>query len=131
MRNKILLMQFLSQYHYGYNPEYENLSEEEKAYMDYVEECLSDENLEFSDACTKLMLFILELTSKMDTEEELTNEEVIFRKEKILFGFSEEDKNRLESFMYACIETMGIYSEERVMERKLKKKGNDNYGKDK
>ncbi len=131
MRNKILLMQFLSQYHYGYNPEYENLSEEEKAYMDYVEEWLSDENLEFSDACTKLMLFILELTSKMDTEEELTNEEVIFRKEKILFGFSEEDKNRLESFMYACIETMGIYSEERVMERKLKKKGNDNYGKDK
>ena len=116
--NKLLIMSLLSQWHYGYNPEYENLSEEEKAYMDYVDECLNETDERFSAACTKAMLFILETSSKMGTEEELTNDEALLQKEIILNGFSQEDKDRIESFMYACIQTMGIYSEERVRERK-------------
>ena len=116
--NKLLIMSLLSQWYYGYNPEYENLSEEEKAYMDYVDECLNETDERFSAACTKAMLFILEASSKMGTEEELTNDEALLQKEIILNGFSQEDKDRIESFMYACIQTMGIYSEERVQERK-------------
>ena len=116
--NKLLIMSLLSQWYYGYNPEYENLSEEEKAYMDYVDECLNETDERFSAACTKAMLFILETSSKMGTEEELTNDEALLQKEIILNGFSQEDKDRIESFMYACIQTMGIYSEERVQERK-------------
>ena len=116
--NKLLIMSLLSQCHYGYNPEYENLSEEEKAYMDYVDECLNETDERFSTACTKAMLFILEASSKMGTEEELTSDEALLQKEIILNGFSQEDKDRIESFMYACIQTMGIYSEERVQERK-------------
>ena len=116
--NKLLIMSLLSQWYYGYNPEYENLSEEEKAYMDYVDECLNETAERFSAACTKAMLFILETSSKMGTEEELTNDEALLQKEIILNGFSQEDKDRIESFMYACIQTMGIYSEERVQERK-------------
>lgn len=111
-------MSLLSQCHYGYNPEYENLSEEEKAYMDYIDECLNETDERFSAACTKAMLFILETSSKMGTEEELTNNEALLQKDIILNGFSQEDKDRIESFMYACIQTMGIYSEERVQERK-------------
>lgn len=119
--NELFTMLLLSQSQYGYNPEYENLSDEEKAYMDYVDECLKNSDERFSDACTRIMLFILEASSKMNTEDELTQEEATNQKNKLLSGFSEEDKERLESFMYACIQTMGIYSEERVQERKQEK----------
>ena len=121
MYNELLLMSLLSHNHFGYNPEYENLSDEEKAYMDYCEKCLNERDEKFSNACTLIMLFILEVSSKMDTPEELTSEEINLRKQELLSSFSEEDKQRLESFMYATIQTMGIYSEESIKLRKTKK----------
>ena len=130
--NNLLMMQILSQCHYGYNPEYENLSEEEKTYMDYVNECLSERDEKFSEACTKAMLLILEVSSKIGTNEEPTNEEAALKKEMILSGFSQKEKDRLETFMYASIQTIGIYSEERIKERNsskektLSKKTSDN-----
>ncbi len=131
--NKLIMLFLLNNYYYGYNPEYENLNDEEKKYMDYVDECLNDIDEKFSNACTKAMLLILETSSKMDTEEELTNKEIIMQKEKLLSEFNQEDKDRIESFMYACIQTMGIYSEERIEERRqvknkalIKKHKNDN-----
>lgn len=132
--NKLLLMQIIGQCNYGYNPEYENLSEEEKSYMDYVDECLSEIDEKFKDACTKTMLLILEVYCKIGTDEEPTNEEVELKKDIILSGFNQKDKDKLETFMYACIQTIGIYSEERVKERKtskdktLSKKNNNNNG---
>ncbi len=125
MFNEVLLMQLLATHNYGYNPEYENLSDEEKAYMDYVDKCMMNDDEEFSDAVTRIMLFILEVSSKMDTPEELTEEQIAVQKQEILAPFSEEDKQKLESFMYAVIQTMGIYSEESVMERKLRNERND------
>ena len=119
--NKLLIIQLLSQCQYGYNPEYENLSKEEQTYMDYVDECLNEKDEKFSDACTKAMFLILEVFSKIGTVEEITNKEVALKKEKILFGFSQKDKDRLESFMYGCIQTIGIYSDERIKERKASK----------
>jgi len=124
--NKILLMQLISQSCYGYNPEYENLSEEEKKYMDYVDECLNEKDERFSDVCTKIMLFILEISCKIDTDKEITSDEFEMKKEMLLEGFSQKDKDRLELFMYACIQTIGIYSEERIKERKLTKEKNYN-----
>jgi ABC-type metal ion transport system substrate-binding protein len=59
----------------------------------------------------------------MGTQEELSQEEINLRKEEILSSFNEKDKQRLESFMYATIQTMGIYSEESVKLRKTKKEG--------
>lgn len=119
--NMLLMSPLLNKFHYGYNPEYENLSEEEKACMDYVDKCLNETDEKFSGACTKIMLFILEISSKMNTDEELTYEEIFLKKEKILNGFNEEDKDKIELFMYACIQTVGIYSEERIQERKQEK----------
>lgn len=110
----------------GYYPNgYEDLTEEEKSLLKYVDKCLYEEDEKISDACSHYMLLILELASKIDTDEELTTEEVNVRKEKILDGFNQDDKEKIEFFGYACINTMGIYSEERVQERKLRKKGND------
>ena len=116
----------------GYYPNgYEDLTEEEKSLLKYVDKCLYEENEKISDACSHYMLLILELASKIDTDEELTTEEVNIRKEKILDGFNQNDREKIEFFGYACINTMGIYSEERIQERKLRKKGNDNNDKNK
>ena len=116
--NELTMMPLLSNCLYGYIPEYESLSEEEKFNIDYVDKCLNDKDEKFSHACTKAMYLILEISSKMNTNEELTSEEITLQKEQILDGFSQEDKDRIESFMYARIQTTGIYSEERIQERR-------------
>ncbi len=112
-------------YGYGFNPEYYNLSDEEKYWMDYQDKCLTDPDNNFSEACFHIMMLILEASSKISTEEEMTVEDIQERKEEILNNFNKKDKERLNTFMYACIQNMGIYSEDRVKERKLRKKGND------
>lgn len=117
--NKLFMMHLFSYGCYGYNPEYENLSEEEKKLLDYIDECLSETDKKFSEACTRIMLLLLEVLSKMNTDEELTDEEIFLREEKILTGFRKEDKDRLELFLYACIQTMGIYNKERQDEKSL------------
>ena len=120
--DKLLMLNILlSQFNYEYNSEYENLSDEEKVYMDYVDMCLNDPNEKLCDACSKAMLLILKIISKIDIEEELSNEEIALEKEQLLSEFNQEDKERIESFMYACIQTVGIYSEERVQERRQEK----------
>lgn len=119
--NQKLMMKFLCKSNYGYNSEYENLSEEEKNYLDYVDECLFETDEKFSNACLKSMFLILEVFSKIGTDEEIADEDIIFKKEKIISKFSQEEKDRIESFMFACIQTMGIYSEERIQERKMNK----------
>ena len=106
---------------YEYNSEYKNLSDEEKKYIDYVDECLKETDEKFSDACTKAMLFILDASNRLGTDKELTNEEATLQKEEVLNGFNQEDKDRLELFMYACIQIIGIYSEERIQERREQK----------
>ncbi len=120
--DRFLALSFLlNQLDYGYNPEYENLSEEEKAYLDYVDECLKDNDPKFCNACTEAMLFLLDAASKLGTEEELTEEEALSQKKQLLAPFNQNDQERLEYFMYACVQTMGIYSEERIAERKQNK----------
>ena len=110
---------------YDNEPEYCNLTEEEKMYVDYSRDCLFNESEVIMDACGKMQLLLLEVCSKLNTEEEIPQDELIIRINEIYSGLSKEDKETVESFLYACIQTIGIYSEEAVKERKLKKKGND------
>ena len=120
--DKLLMLNILlSQFNYKYNSEYKNLSDEEKKYIDYVDECLKETDEKFSDACTKAMLFILDVYNRLGTDKELTNEEATLQKEEVLNEFNQEDKDRLELFMYACIQIIGIYSEERIQERREQK----------
>lgn len=121
MNNFLMVSLLLSQYNYEYNEEYVNLSEEEKDYLSFIDECLKDINEIFSNACTKAMLFILDALNRMDTSEELTKEEAKKQKEELLKDLNQEDQKRLELFMYACIQTIGIYSEERIEERNKEK----------
>ena len=120
--NKLLMLNILlSQFNYEYNSEYSNLSEEEKGYVNFVDECLKETDEKISDAYTRAMIFILDAASKLGTDEELTKEETTLQKEILLSGFSGKDKEKIETFMYACIQIMGIYSEERIAERKMAK----------
>ena len=114
-------MSIIGQHYFGYNSEYENLDDEERANLDYFEECLEAEDDKFQTACTNLMLMVLEILSKMGTPEEMTDEQVKADKETILHGFTESDKQKLESFLYSCIQCVGIYSDERIKERKQRK----------
>ncbi len=68
------------------------------------------------------MFLILEVFSKIDTDEELTDEDITLKKEKIIFQFNQEEKDKIESFIHAFIQTIGIYSEEKIQERKATKK---------
>ena len=130
MYNALLFMSLVGQNYFGYNSEYENLDEEEKANMDYFNECLQETDGKFQGACTNLMLLVLEILSKMDTEDEMSDVEVMAKKNEILHDFNESDKQRLDTFLYSCIQCVGIYSEERVEERKQRKEMKL-YGKDK
>ena len=110
---------------YDYDPEYENLSDEEKMYMDYTKKCLFNESEEVMDACTRMQLLLLEYRFKLDSEEEVNIEEFQSKKNEIYSELNKDDKEKVDSFLYACIQTMGIYSDEAKIERRLKKKGND------
>lgn len=114
--------------HYEHDENYYDLSEEEKSYMDFVDNCLYGENELISDKCTKIMILLLRYTA---SEEKMSDDDFVDQKNRILEGLSKDDIETLECFTYCCINTMGIYSEERVQERKLKKEGNDNNDKNK
>lgn len=122
MNNFLMISLLLNQSKYGYNSEYENLSEEEKKCIDYVDKCLNETDEIFNDACTKAMLFILDTANKFGTDEELTKEETTLQKKELLSGLNKEQQERLELFMYACVQTIGIYSEERIEERNKTKR---------
>ena len=38
-----------------------------------------------------------------------------------MFEFSQKEKDRIELFMFACIQTIGIYNEEKIQERRSNK----------
>ena len=117
--NKPLMFNLLvSQFDCEYNSEYKKLSEEEKKCVDFVDKCLKETDVKFSDACTRAMLLILDALNKFGTEQELTKEETILQKKQLLSEFSKEEQERLELFMYACVQIIGIYSEESIEERK-------------
>ena len=85
--DRLLMISFLNQYNYGYNSEYENLTEEEKAYMDYIDKCLMEKDSRFSDACTNAMLFVLDVSSRINNDEEL--KDIALQKERLLSEFNQ------------------------------------------
>ena len=100
--------------------DYEGLSDEEKRYIEYVDECLFHSDEKISYACTKMMILILKSSSLLNTCEEMSIDEVQDEKNIIYSNLNNEEKEIVDSFTYACINILGIYSEESKKERKLK-----------
>ena len=106
--------------------EYYNLTEKEKNDVDFVNSCLYSDNEKLSNAAFYIMLLVLEIS---DNSNDFEPEEVQMLKEKIYKDLSYDEQVTMNKFMLACINTMGIYSDEAKIERKLKKERNDLNGK--
>ena len=102
---------------YSFNPEYNNLNEEEKFYLDYMDSCLQSENERINNACFEAMLLVMKLSDDPDAEPE----DVHSRIEAIKSTLDEKDRGIIDDFLIACINSMGVFSEERVQERRLKR----------
>ena len=102
--------------------DYFNLSSEEKINIDYMNECLFSNNKKINDASFNIMMLILEISENIDS---FTKEEIEKRKLVIYEGLNDEEITVMEDFMYACINSMGIYSEEAKLERKQRNERND------
>ena len=101
---------------------YDDLSEEEKLYIDTFDRYLFfDEDEKVTSACSRMMFLLLKASVTIGTNEEITEEELHEAKSKIYSNLDEEEREKVDAFSYACIQCMGIYSEERVNERQLKK----------
>lgn len=108
-----------------YPYDYSDLSPEEAAEMKFIDNCLFGCSERISDACSKIQLLILEYATRFNNDT-MSDEEFFSKKHAITKDLSSEEKDIIDIFGRAVFDTMGIYSEERVAERQLKKKGNDN-----
>lgn len=108
-----------------YPYDYSDLTPEEAAEMKFIDNCLFGCSERISDACSKIQLLILEYASRFNNDT-MSDEEFFSKKYAITKDLSSEEKDIIDIFGRAVFDTMGIYSEERVAERQLKKKGNDN-----
>ncbi len=121
--NELLFSIFATMGSYGCEPEYLNLDKEEKANVDYMNECLFSENKHISDAAFYTMLLILEISQDSEKYEP---EAVHARLEEIQKDLTCEELEIMTKFVPACIGSMGIYNEESKRQRKLRKGDNLN-----
>ena len=119
MKNLFSILGIASNYS---DMEYYNLSDEEKRNCDYMNSCLFSENKKINTASFYIMLLLLKISNEPDNYE---SEDVQREINKILEGLNDEEIETMNKFIPACINSMGIYSEEAKNERKLKKERND------
>ena len=124
MKNFFLINYLISAMSGYKNPEYYNLTEEEKADMDFVDECLYESDEKISTASTKIMFLVMEYSARSE-DNLMSDEEFFSRKYEITKDLTKEEKDVIDCFGRSLINTMGIYSEERIHERRLKKERND------
>ena len=121
MINSLYLWGILGIYNRFDNQGYYNeLDGEEKGYMDYVNNCLFNSDEKISTACSKMMLLILKAYSSLKDNEDICDEEIQSEKNLIYSDLNDEEKEIVDSFGHACINTIGIYSEESINQRKLR-----------
>ncbi len=109
----------------GYNnPEYNNLTKEEKEDMDFVNECLYGENEKISNAAGQIMLLFLRYSASF-RDNPISDEEFFNRICEITKDLSSDEIDIIVRLECSLTNVMGIYSEERVQMRKLRKERND------
>jgi len=101
------------------NLEYFNLTEEEKSDLDYMNQCIFSENEKINNASFHIMMMLIELSDDPDKYEP---EDIQIKKEEIYKGLTPEEISIMEKSVISCINCMGIYSDDRVQERKLNKR---------
>ena len=100
------------------NLEYSNLTDKEKEDLDYMDKCLFSEDEKIRDASFKTMLLLLEIIIEPDKYEP---EELNKKQSEIIKDLSNDEIIIINKYILACINSIGLYSKERIKERKLKK----------
>ena len=105
--------------------DYSKLTEEEKMYLDYYNDCIFNSDKKIKDASFKMQMLILEFLSRLDKENEMSDIEISERKQNIFEGLTQVEIDIIDAFGYACSQVVGIFSEEKKQQRELKKERND------
>ena len=107
------------------DPEYNNLSAEEKANLRFVDSCLFNEDKRISDASFYMTMLLIEISAEPD---KYSPEEIQAKKEEICTLLNDEESVMMDKFLLASIQTMGILSEESKKQRRLlmEEKGREN-----
>lgn len=123
MSNPFILM-FLINNSY-LDPEYNNLSPEEKENLRFVDSCMFNEDKRISDAAFYMTMLLIEISAEPD---KYAPEEIQTRKEEICASLTPEESAMMDKFLLASIQTMGILSEESKEQRRIlmEKKGREN-----
>ena len=103
---------------YGNDPEYFNLTDEEKNNLDFIDSCIYSEDERINKASFNIMMMIMELSAEPDKYQP---EEISEKLNEIYKDLSSEEIEDMGKFMLCVINSMGIYSEEAKEERKLKR----------
>ena len=118
MNNAFFAMYALS--HEYDDPEYHNLSDEERTNLDFMNECLFSENEKINNASFYMMMLIIKMSDNIDS---YTEEKVKTEMDIIKSGLTDDEKNIIDNFAYSCINSIGIYNEESKKLRRQKMKG--------
>ena len=107
------------------DPEYNNLSAEEKANLRFVDSCLFNEDKRISDASFYMTMLLIEISAEPD---KYSPEEIQAKKEEICTLLNDEESVMMDKFLLDSIQTMGILSEESKKQRRLlmEEKGREN-----
>ena len=120
--NNIFMIPSLVKWYGSYSGyDYSDLTEEEKAYLNFYDECLFNSSEKISNASSKMQMLILEFIARSEAGNQMTVDEVIMRKQEIMNGLTEKEIQTVYTFGYACSRVVGIFSEERKEERRLKR----------
>ena len=120
MNNAFFAMYALS--HEYDDPEYHNLSDEERTNLDFMNECLFSENEKINNASFYMMMLIIKMSDNIDS---YTEEKVKTEMDIIKSGLTDDEKNIIDNFAYSCINSIGIYNEESKKLRRQKNERND------
>ena len=120
--NDFLLMKSMLESMFGqYDPNYDDLTLEEKNQLDFVDLCLfTYDNEKIRDACSNLMFLILRYCASLESTP-MSDDEFIVEKNKITADLNDDEKCIIYTFGYCLINSMGIYSEENIKLRKERK----------
>ena len=118
-----MLFPFMSSISGEYSDELKGLTDEERYDVEYMDSCLFSDNKKISDAALSIMLQILKIANDIDS---YTTEMVQEEFNKIKKDLTEEEKEIIDHYTYACINSIGVknrHKEENDL--KLKKERND------
>ncbi len=104
---------------------YSRFDSDDNPYLSYYDDCLFNKGERIGDASFRMQMLIIDYLSRVNTDNAMTDEEVITRKENIMKDLTLDEKQIIETFGHACVEIIGSYSEDKEKHKTLKKERND------